>query len=375
MKNKGIIRLNILTLSFLLLISLIMPFNISAEESTFLTIPQNEIIDIAKNSSGYFTFFKLDGSFDCRGVVINDGTNTTPYIISLSSFYYYSGTHSSSSSPTLNSRRSANSTSYNGVTFYYFTSGSSLNSSSVTYEYYMPVQEISGTAINNAYRFTYGDLAVEESNINYGLLNIGYSTKFVTTNFEGLNDENIDTITWSYTDSYGNFLNGLNTNIEIRAVPNYYIADSAANLLNQTISNLILGVAAWASNGAVDVSPQTNFQVYKGSINRKEFSIKWSDVISSFPNNWLKEAYSEPIQDSINSKFYKTGWIYQVRFLIDEGEETEYISDWQTIYQVTSVAPETSTTIIQQVPNGLSPELYNLWNLELVQNKLLLTNY
>lgn len=209
-------------------------------------------------------------------------------------------------------------------------------------------------------RLTFGDLAQEQGPPPpvYGLLKTGYSTKFVSENFVGVDSHNIDTITWEETDTNGNFLMSPGSMVEIRAVPGYFEAPSEVALASQTITNFIKGL--WAKsplpNSVVDIQPVEYYTIGRFSPNKKSVEIMWKDVVDTF---WYDS--EQPFLGSLYSEvWYKIGWRYEIRFYVGEYEDPDYISEWQTIYQITSVDVQTSNNVIQQAPQGLTPELYNL---------------
>lgn len=367
--KKYILFLTIVLIS----LTVVMPFNvIKAEDATYKVCDECLISEPYTNGNQSIVIM-ANSQYDSRIVSIRTNSTTIyTYLVSLVSNKGYFGNVVNSESNingicnlTALGIRNFTSATYSGNTFYYYEFGSFPEDYSNRLE--IPVVNYSDYSVNGranlAYELTYGSLAVDPSTApTYGLLKTGYSTKFVTTNFEGLNDRNIDTITWEDNDTNGNFIGSIGYQVEIRAIPGYYEASTQAALIAQNVQNFFRGLLVNASGGSIDLEPVQYYTLVKTSANRKEFSITWEEVIDHFPQNWGRYYKQGSLLRNLQNEelWYKTGWLYEIRYLYNEGEEDEYISDWQTIYQVTSVDPGTSTNIIQTAPQGLTPELYNL---------------
>lgn len=379
---KGTItKLTTFLCSIFLVLLVVVPFHISAESAgSYNEVEANTcnlfLIRTVTSSNAYVYSYVFNNDVDV--VIMHHPTGNSDY----ETFYFSRSTFKwsyveirstnqnnpySCPNPT---GHTATSKTIGNYSFYY---GSDLYSYSSSWPYGLNTGYVSNESIYSSVSDGTAAQRLEEAyniwllgnpaqTLNYGSLITGYSTKFVTTNFEGLNDRNIDTITWSDNDSNGNFIGGLDYQVEIRALPAYYTANSAADLVQQTVVNLVKGLATWYSNGVIQAEPEQYYTLVKTSASRKEFSIMWSDVINHFPQNWARLFNEGSLVRNLSNQevWYKTGWLYEIRFIYHENESDEYISDWQTIYQVTAVDPGTSTNIIQTAPQGLSPELYNL---------------
>lgn len=189
--------------------------------------------------------------------------------------------------------------------------------------------------------------------INYGDLKVGYSTEFVSSG-TSTDRFNKDIITWDNYDSNGNLLNDLDYTIELRAIPGYYTDVSQTQLLNQTIYNWIQGYVVKITNGAIDLEPFEYYTLGRWSPNKKQVEFTWGEVVDHF------DMIDGHVGFILNEQWYKAGWRYEIRYIKGDISDPEYTSDWQTIYQVTAVAPSTSDNILNSYGNGLSPELYNL---------------
>lgn len=364
MKNIRYIKI---TLVVLISLTFVMPFNvIKAESGTYFEASANECVQV-----GYYSYFndtantnvRYTANVQNRSVLFQYNNVYHLYIVSLSSGLGYINFDSNTACSVPSS--SLRSQTYNNNTFYFKEDTVTISSS--TYEFIVSgsvpvvIYDISNLSYNQkaeyAYRYTYGDLAVEGTNEpDYGSLKTGYNTDFVSSGFTQ-DRYNKDIITWDNYDTNGNYLDNTDYFIEIRAIPGYYTAPSQIDLLNQTVSNWIRGVVVSVTNGAVNLEPVEYYTLWRGSPSVKKFEILWGDVVDAFYINRNEDSLKAFVQDEI---WYKSGWRYEIRYIKGTFDDPEYESDWQVIYQVTSVDPDDSETILNTYPNGLSPDLYNL---------------
>ena len=367
---KNIARKLILFVITFSLSIIVIPFNnIKAENNGTYKVLSNacEFV-VTYNTSNYpndlgkFCAYN-NSNYEVRGVVIHKNDRYFLYFISMDNARIYTNGQviNSYTEPNCNNGSNYNMSydSYNNTRFYYYSLGQlTINQSMSNVNWYYPVVDIGSNDnnIQSAYRYTYGDLSVDptiEPVINHGDLKVGYSTEFVSSG-TSTDRFNKDIITWDNYDSNGNLLDDLNYTIELRAIPGYYTDVSQSQLLNQTIYNWIQGYVVKITNGAIDLEPFEYYTLGRWSPNKKQVEFTWGEVVDHF------DMIDGHVGFILNEQWYKAGWRYEIRYIKGDISDPEYTSDWQTIYQVTAVAPSTSDNILNSYGNGLSPELYNL---------------
>ena len=239
-------------------------------------------------------------------------------------------------------------------TFYYYVYSSwSYNPNNYTYGSWNSYQNNGCDGV--IYQIYYNDIhSVSPSpSVDYGDLIVGYSTNFVSNGSS--NDRfNKDIITWDNYDSKGNLINDLYYTIELRAIPGYYTGESKTQLLNQTIYNWVQGYVVKLTNGSIDLEPFEYYTLGRWSPNKKQVEFTWGEVVDHF------DMIDGHVGFVLDETWYKAGWRYEIRYLVGDIEDPDYVSEWQVIYQVTAVSPSTSDDILNSYGNGLSPELYQL---------------
>lgn len=363
--KKGMINIFCFPLIFTILISLIMPFNVvHADSNTYDVVSGCVTLNslVRNNTVNYGRVNLSDVSSEYRAVSIIQYGGYASYIINTVPFTF-SSSFQTSESCNINSHSSnAQSSTVNGVTYYYTSltaDSNSLNASNFV-SYVTANNKYSNyNTFNSAIYYTFGDGAVAPEPpgpvLVPGALKTGYNTEFVS-NGTTQDRFNKDIITWDNYDTNGNLLDNLNYTIELRAIPGYYTGSSKIDLLDQTIVNWIRGTVVELTNGQVYLEPVEYYTLWRGSPSVKKFEILWGDVVNAFSIHGEVPLVSTVVDEV----WYKWGWRYEIRYLKGDLQDPDYTSDWQVIYQVTSVDPDDSDTILNTYQNGLSPELYNL---------------
>lgn len=183
-----------------------------------------------------------------------------------------------------------------------------------------------------------------EEPLNLGLLQLGYYTKFVTTQDNNYSAwrRNVDVITWEPTDTLGNDLGDYE--IEIRAVPGVIQSNTKPSLLQKLYTDYVLDGAHAHTLGFY--SPYTG-----------QLEVSWEQVSNYFSPIW-DQNYGEgwSLNSFLHQEFwYKIGWSYEAA-LYKKGT-LEQVTDWQVIYTVTTTDVKSSDNLI--VKPVLAPDFIN----------------
>ncbi len=201
----------------------------------------------------------------------------------------------------------------------------------------------------NAYYYTFGEGAEEPAPvINWGdLKDVGFHTKFTNSQQSNISQMrlNRDVIAWNqYQDTNGNDLNDINLRVDIQCAVVDYEASLQVDLLNQTIADM--NISNWTE--LVSISPNVG-----------KYEISWEEVAQTLwgTNNVGNDFWTSLMTgfSSAQGYYYKNGWIYRIRL---RTYDNSYVSQWQTIYNVTSAPPSDSDKVYTnyyiynyQVPN------------------------
>lgn len=292
-------------------------FYVYADSDTYAIYNANECYFYWINTSQR----SLKTSTDVRSTIIRKGSNYYKYLVSDSTFIYYNYNTDNSCSVSATGSNASTIT-YNGQTYYFSWFQDS------SYDNTAPVNVIgaSDSYDQMAIYYTYGDGAIgPEPGINWGKpALVEYSTKIAGSGTASGN--NIDRISWDPDlDSNTNLLPST-AKIQIRAIPGEYTGITRQDLLTKTYTDLVL-----------NYTDATTLVTLPVSVGRYE--TKWVDVA-----NQLSLPFAS-VQSIIqgNDYFYKTGWIYQIRLII---EDEEYESDWINIYTATGSGVQESEVIV-----------------------------
>lgn len=338
----------IISLVIICLVSLLMPFSISAaEEQTYYTVDDG-IINARYSTSGYGYGYVEVRNSACRLTFVIYGNSVNQLAVcpsSLSGTYRYS-TNYEGTNPTWTSYAAINSYSFEGTTYYLTSSVSIGNTNPSVWGVHINPTVYTDNLYKNAIYYTFGAGAVDPApSFNYGDLVVGFHTNFsatgTTNDYTITNNTNLDTIEWENVDSNGNDLSNKGINVEIRAVPILYSANSKSALDLLGFQDAVVD----SNNGLI---------LWQGNFNDNHKSFIWNDVIRQLQTSNPAFAITSLLTGSVWTRY---GWIYQIRY---NDVLNGYSSDWQTIYNSTSIKVSDSEHIVNQYyyhyPSGVGSD-------------------
>lgn len=336
-------------IAFLIAFNAVSPFSVSAESTTYADMPYGTCIQFVYRPGENYPYGYVGATISGRVMCVKDGNSYNLVLVmpadNSSAYYFYASTLQQTMSgacPSFGNWRNTSIT-VNGIKYFYTSVPGYTNNPS---EWTIPIVDpgADGLRANEPSTFvyyTYGAGAVDPGPQppSYGRpANVRYSSRIAGQGKAA--GENIDRITWdSVLDTNSNELPE-DSKVQIRAIPGKYTGSSQQDVLTKTYTDFVLNQTDAVILGETNAT-------------RGFYETKWEEVANAFE---MPFATITSILEG-ETYWYKNGWMYQVRLVIDD-----YESDWVNVYSATSSGAEVS----QNISNAVTFDQTLIQNIEIV---------